>query len=40
MTGITIWAEFSHDRCIKYGCRHKRKMMLFKKNFGRIENLR
>lgn len=41
MNGITIEADFFFlGRCMKYGLRNKRKMMLFKKEFGRIEDRR
>ncbi len=41
MNGITIEADFFFlDRCMKHGIRNKRKMMMFKKEFGRIEDRR
>lgn len=41
VNGITIEADFFFlGRCMKHGPRNKRKMMLFKKEFGRIEDRR
>lgn len=41
MNGITIEADFFFlGRCMKHGLRNKRKMMLFKREFGRIEDRR
>jgi glycosyltransferase involved in cell wall biosynthesis len=41
MNGITIEADlFFLDRCMKHGIRNKRKMMMFKKDYGRIEDRR
>lgn len=41
MNGITIEADFFFlGRCMKHGLRNKRKMMMFKKEFGRIEDRR
>ena len=41
MNGITIEADFFFlDRCMKHGPRNKRKMMLFKRSCGRIEDRR
>ena len=41
MNGITIEADlFFLGRCLKHGPRNKRKMMLFKKSCGRIEDRR
>lgn len=41
MNGITIEADlFFLGRCLKYGPRNKRKMMLFKRAHGRIEDRR
>lgn len=41
MNGITIEADFFFlDRCMKHGIRNKRKMMMFKKAYGRIEDRR
>lgn len=41
MNGITIEADFFFlDRCMKHGVRNKRKMMMFKKSCGRIEDRR
>lgn len=41
MNGITVEADFFFlGRCMKYGMRKKRKMMLFKKSCGRIEDRR
>lgn len=41
MNGITIEADFFFlGRCMKHGLRNKRKMMLFKKTCGRIEDRR
>lgn len=41
MNGITIEADFFFlNRCMKHGPRNKRKMMLFKRSCGRIEDRR
>ncbi len=41
MNGITIEADFFFlGRCMKHGLRNKRKMMMFKKSCGRIEDRR
>jgi glycosyltransferase involved in cell wall biosynthesis len=41
MNGITIEADlFFLGRCMKHGPRNKRKMMMFKKEFGKIEDRR
>jgi len=41
MNGITIEADFFFlGRCMKHGLRNKRKMMLFKRSCGRIEDRR
>ena len=41
MNGITIEADFFFlDRCMKRGVRNKRKMMMFKKAYGCIEDRR
>lgn len=41
MNGITIEADFFFlGRCMKHGLRNKRKMMMFKKEFGKIEDRR
>ncbi len=41
MNGITIEADFFFlDRCMKHGVRNKRKMMMFKKAYGCIEDRR
>lgn len=41
MNGITIEADlFFLGRCMKHGIRNKRKMMMFKKKYGRIEDRR
>lgn len=41
MNGITIEANFYFmGRCMKHGLRNKRKMMLFKREFGYIEDKR
>ena len=41
MNGITIEADFFFlGKCMKYGPRNKRKMMMFKKKFGKIEDRR
>lgn len=41
MNGITIEADlYFLNRCMKHGLRNKRKMMLFKKAYGRIEDRR
>ena len=41
LNGITIEADyFFLDRCIRHGLRKKRKMMMFKKVYGRIEDKR
>lgn len=41
MNGITIEADlFFLNKCMKHGIRNKRKMMLFKKKYGRIEDRR
>lgn len=41
MNGITIEADFFFlGRCMKHGPRNKRKMMLFKRAYGRIEDRR
>ena len=41
MNGITIEADlFFLNRCMKHGIRNKRKMMMFKKKYGRIEDRR
>lgn len=41
MNGITIEADlFFLGRCMKHGLRNKRKMMMFKKEFGKIEDRR
>ncbi len=41
MNGITIEADFYFlNRCMKHGIRNKRKMMMFKREFGRIEDRR
>jgi len=41
MNGIAMEADFFFlNRCMKHGPRNKRKMMMFKKNCGRIEDRR
>lgn len=41
MNGITLEADFFFlGRCMKHGLRNKRKMMLFKRSCGRIEDRR
>lgn len=41
MNGITIEADlFFLNKCMKHGIRNKRKMMMFKKKYGRIEDRR
>ncbi len=41
MNGITVEADlFFLGRCMKHGLRNKRKMMMFKKAYGRIEDRR
>ena len=41
MNGITLEADFFFlGRCMKYGLRNKRKMMLFKRSCGQIEDRR
>ena len=41
MNGITIEADFFFlNRCMKHGIRNKRKMMMFKRSCGRIEDRR